>query len=183
MKIIAIAGTGSGCGKTTVACRIIREIPGLGAVKISPRVGESRIEWGPGEPGKDTDLFVAGGAAPVARIIGPREAVGQAWEQIKGHFDGCRGVVVEGTSALEIPGERFVVFVAGDTTGEAREQRNREIAAVSGLIIDRSSHSGLDLSLDALRLFLVGPTRLPSVTQLAVRSDRTPQPARERKVR
>lgn len=102
MKIVAVVGTGSGCGKTTVSCRIIREIPGLGAVKISP-----------GDPGKDTDLFVGSGAVPVARIVGPREAAGQAWELIKGRFNGCRGVVVEGTSALEIPGERSVISLNG----------------------------------------------------------------------
>lgn len=72
MKIIAVVGTGSGCGKTTVACRILAEIPRLGAVKISPRDCESHVEWGAGEPGKDTDLYVGHGAIRVARIIGPR---------------------------------------------------------------------------------------------------------------
>ena len=141
MKIVAVVGTGSGCGKTTVACRILREIPGLGAVKISPREGASRVEWGKGEPGKDTDLYAGSGAAPIARIIGPREAVGSSWEQIKGHFDGCRGVVIEGASVLEIPGERFVVFVVGDTRVDQREERNRAIAVNSDVIIDKSSHS------------------------------------------
>ena len=154
MKIIAVVGTGSGCGKTTVACRILREIPGLGAVKISPRDGASRIEWGAGDPGKDTDLYVECGAAPVARIIGPRESVGHAWELINGRFDECRGVVIEGASALEIQEERFVVFVVGDTLDGEREERNRAIVVKSDLIIDRSSHSGVESSLDVIRAFL-----------------------------
>ena len=161
MKIIAVVGTGSGCGKTTVACRILREIPGLGAVKISPRDDESRVEWGAGEPGKDTDLFTGSGADPVARIIGPREEVGQAWELIKDHFERCRGVVIEGTSALEITGERFVVFVVGDTIEDQRKERNRAIAVKSDLIIDRSSHSGLVSSLDELDSFLAGSSNEP----------------------
>lgn len=156
MKIVAVVGTGSGCGKTTIACRILREIPGLGAVKISPREGESRIEWGAGEPGKDTDLYAGSGAAPVARIIGPREAAGQAWEQVKAKFEGCRGVVIEGTGALQFPGERFVIFVVGDTKSDQREDRNRELAAISDLIVDRSSHSGVELSPDAICTFLAG---------------------------
>lgn len=156
MKIIAVVGTGSGCGKTTVACRILREIPGLGAVKISPREGASRIEWGAGEPGKDTDLYVGSGAVLVARIIGPREAVAQAWELIKGQFEGCQGVVIEGASGLDIPGDRFVVFVVGDTMNDQREQRNREVMAISAVIIDRSSHLSVELSLDEIRTFLAG---------------------------
>ena len=154
MKIVAVVGTGSGCGKTTVACRILREIPGLGAVKISPREGASRIEWGAGVPGKDTDLYVKSGAVTVARIIGPREAVAQAWEVIKGQFKGCRGVVIEGASAIEIPEERFVIFVVGDTKNDKKEQRNREMMAISDIIIDRSSHSIAESIIPAIQTFL-----------------------------
>jgi ABC-type dipeptide/oligopeptide/nickel transport system ATPase component len=120
VKIIAVVGTGSGCGKTTIACRILREIPGLGAVKISPREGASRIEWGAGEPGKDTDLFVRSGAVRVARIIGPREEVGSSWGLMKGEFDGYPGVVFEGASALDLSGDRLVVFVHGDHVSHFR---------------------------------------------------------------
>ena len=159
MKIIAVAGTGSGCGKTTVACQILRAIPGLGAVKISPRDGESRVEWGPGEPGKDTDLFFTNGALLVARIIGPRESVAKSWDLIKGQFKGCKGVVIEGASALGIPGERYVVFVVGNTTEEDRNERNRAIEANSDVIIDRSSHFNHDLLIDSIRLFLSTSSR------------------------
>ena len=157
VKIVAVLGTGSGCGKTTVACRILREFSGLGAVKVSPRPGPGRIQWGAGEEGKDTDLFVRSGATPVARIIGPREAVGQAWEQVKTRFEGCQGVVIEGSGALQIPGERLVVFVVGDTADEEREQRNREATDNTSIIIDRLSHSDVDQSLDKIRAFLFDP--------------------------
>ena len=156
VKIIAVVGTGSGCGKTTVACSILRAIPGLGAVKISPRDGECRIEWGAGEIGKDTDLFVGCGAAPVARIIGPREKVGAAWDMIKAQFGGCKGVVMEGASSLEIPEERFGVFVSANTKDDKREERNRAMVAKSAVIIDRLSHSDIDAHLDAIRLFVAG---------------------------
>lgn len=159
MKIIAVVGTGSGCGKTTVACRILREIPGLGAVKISPRDGESRVEWGAGKPGKDTDLFSASGAVKVARIIGPRDTAGQAWELIKGRFEGCPGVVIEGAGALEIPGERFVVFVVADTGEKMRQERNRAIAAVADLIVDRSARAGAGSFVEVVRSFLAGSVR------------------------
>jgi molybdopterin-guanine dinucleotide biosynthesis protein len=158
MKIIAVVGTGSGCGKTTVACRILQAIPGLGAVKISPHHGESRVEWGAGEPGKDTDLYVGSGAIKVARIIGPRNAVSSTWELIESKFEGCLGVVIEGACALDIPRERLVVFVVGATVEKEREDRNRAIAAVSTIIFEMSSHLTTELPLDKVHTFLAGPS-------------------------
>jgi hypothetical protein len=154
VKIIAVVGTGSGCGKTTVACRILSAIPGLGAVKISPRDGASGVEWGAGEPGKDTDLFVKHGAIRVARIIGPRLAVPTTWEMIKGQFDGCPGVVIEGACALDIPGERYIVFVVGPTVEKGREERNRAIEAISDSIIERSSHFCVESLVEMIKFFL-----------------------------
>lgn len=156
VKIIAVVGTGSGCGKTTAVCSILRAIPGLGAVKISPRDGVSRIEWGPGEPGKDTDLYAGSGAVRVARIIGPRRTVGLTWELIKERFAGCPGVVIEGTSALDIPEERYVVFVVGDSLEEKREERNRSIASMADIMVYRSSRQGAPSLLDVVRTFLAG---------------------------
>lgn len=154
MKIIAVVGTGSGCGKTTVACRILREIPGLGAVKISPREGPSRVEWGAGESGKDTALYVESGAVRVARIIGPRAAVGETWARIEDHFADCRGVLFEGASALGIPAERYVVCVIGEKGEEQREVRNRAMLPNADLIIDRSSHSDADSLEKCIAVFL-----------------------------
>jgi len=161
VKIIAVVGTGSGCGKTTVVCRILRAIPGLGAVKISPREGASRVEWGAGEAGKDTDLFSGNGAVRVARIVGPREMVGPTLGCIKGKFEGCQGVIIEGASALDLPGERYVVFVISNPEDRARDEINREIAIVSDIIIERSSHCGAESLLDAIRAFLAGSARMP----------------------
>ncbi len=158
MKIIAVVGTGSGCGKTTLACRVLREIPGLGAVKISPREGASRVEWGAGEPGKDTALYAAHGAVRVARIIGPREAVGSTWELIKDQFEGCRGVVIEGASALNLPEERFVVFVVGESTDGLQQNKDRAIEAKSTLVIDRSSHFSTEALAEPIRKFLAVST-------------------------
>jgi molybdopterin-guanine dinucleotide biosynthesis protein len=154
VKIIAVVGTGSGCGKTTVVCRILRAIPGLGAVKISPREGTSRVEWGAGEPGKDTALFVGSGAVRVARIIGPRNAVGSTWDLIKDQFEGCQGVVIEGASALGLPGERLVVFVPGSSEAHFREDKNRAIAENSSIIVERSPHFDINLLVKLVRTFL-----------------------------
>ena len=139
MKIIAVVGTGSGCGKTTVACRILQAIPGLGAVKISPRDGASLVEWGAGRPGKDTDLYVRSGAVPVARIIGPRESVAASWAAISSAFKDRPGVVIEGASALDLPGARLVIFIAGAASEAGREHHNRALALKADVLMGQSS--------------------------------------------
>jgi hypothetical protein len=140
VKIVAVVGSGSGCGKTTVICRILQAIPGLGAVKISPREGVSHVEWGRGRPGKDTDLFFASGAAHVARIVGPRNSVVRSWELIKDSFEMYHGVIVEGSRSLDFPGEIFVIFVAGARWREVRQKRNRYFYQIATLIVESSSH-------------------------------------------
>ena len=154
MKIIVIVGSGSGCGKTTIAGRVLRAIPGLGAAKISPREGPTRIEWGPGTPGKDTDLYAASGAAPVARIIGPRDRVLETWQGMSEAFAGCRGVVIEGTPGLDLPGDRYLVFVGADGWREKRPGRNAELALRADVIIERSPEADINKLLDLIRIFL-----------------------------
>jgi len=141
VKLVAVVGSGSGCGKTTVICRILRGIPGLGAVKLSPREGESRVEWGPGEPGKDTDLFARSGAARVARIVGPRESATQTWEEIKAEFGDCRGGLIEGTRAVDFPEAKCILFVAGRQSLAARDERNRVLMTISDVIVELVPHT------------------------------------------
>jgi hypothetical protein len=134
VKIIAVVGSESGSGKTTVACRIFRAIPGLGAVKISPREGEARAEWGAGTADKDTGGYAASGAAVIARIIGPRNSVAVTWGKIRENFRACRAVVMEGRGAIDLPGEKFVIFTVGPGMSE-RPDRTSLIAARSDMII------------------------------------------------
>lgn len=159
MKTIVIVGTGSGCGKTTVACRILRAVPGLGAVKVSPRQEPVRVEWGAGSPGKDTDRYAGCGAAPVARIVAPRDQVAAAWEGVRGGFEGCRGVVIEGSRGLEIPADRLVVFVRGERSRELRPGREAELASKADFIIERVPPEESEGLLESIRSFLSDPIR------------------------
>jgi hypothetical protein len=161
MRIIVVVGTGSGCGKTTAACRILAALPGLGAVKISPRAGPGQVEWGAGAPGKDTDLFARSGADPVARIVGPRELTVAAWQGIRERFAGCRGVVIEGAGALDFAGERYVVFVAGETREAGRRERDQAIAALADLQLSRASPEAQTALVAGVRAFLARPSGAP----------------------
>jgi hypothetical protein len=135
VKIVAVAGSGSGCGKTSVICGLLRAIPGLGAVKISPREGSLTVEWGPGGSGKDTALYNAAGAAQVARIVGSRGRVPEAWETVRTSLVECRGIIVEGSAALDLPDPKRIVFVVGGSGACARPERAKRIAQVADWIV------------------------------------------------
>jgi hypothetical protein len=135
VKLIAVVGSASGSGKTGVACAILRAIPGLGAVKISPRVGPARVERGAGASGKDTARYAGCGAAAVARLVVPREGVLVAWEQVRQEFERLPGVIVEGAGALELPASRFTIFVAAPATLGERLERDERLAAAATCIV------------------------------------------------
>lgn len=138
MKVIAVAGSGSGSGKTTLVCRILSAMPGLGAVKISPRETVTPVvEWGSGSGGaaKDTARYAAAGAVRVARIVAPRELVPRYWEEAAAGMSGCRGVVVEGSRSLEVGKERFGILVAGGREAGERPERLGGILAKIHLVI------------------------------------------------
>jgi len=135
MKVIAVVGSASGSGKTKLACAILGAIPGLGAVKISPRGGRPRVEWGAGGAGKDTSRYAASGASLVARIVGPRERVIEAWAGVRGSLDRLRGVVVEGAGALALPAERFTILVVAPESLGERPERDARLAASADFVV------------------------------------------------
>jgi len=140
LKIVAIVGSGSDCGKTTVACAILRGIPGVGAVKISPRDEPPRVEWGPGASGKDTSRYAESGAAKVARIVAPRGGATRLWGEVRSGFEGCAGILVEGSGAVDLPGEAFVIFLAGGAPPTDRLERNARLLASADLIVLNHPH-------------------------------------------
>jgi hypothetical protein len=137
VKVIAVTGTGSGSGKTSFVVRLLRAIPGLGAVKISPRPGATSVEWGTGSAGegKDTARYLAAGAVRAARIIGPRGSAGQVWKDVELGMAGCRAVVVEGSGALEIGQPRLGILVAGGHEASERPERLGMILSKVDLVL------------------------------------------------
>lgn len=149
VKVIAVVGSGSGCGKTTLVCRILEAVPGLGAVKVSPREGEPRVEWGPGVPGKDTSRYAACGAVKVARIVAPRSRVAEVWERVAPEFAGCAGVVVEGGGNLPREGRLTILVLAPGGCRERPERAAGLLAAADIVVAGLAPDSG-EL-LDAIR--------------------------------
>ncbi len=155
MKMIAVVGSGSDSGKTTLVCRILAAVPGLAAVKISPREGECRVEWGPGERGKDTARFAASGAVKVARIVGPRPQVPQLWERLRAGLAGMKGVVVEGAGSVGCRCEKLTIFAASADHLMARPERDEALIAAADLVVialPTPNHNGPPCKVDLSHL-------------------------------
>lgn len=120
MKLIVVSGDGSGVGKTLLAQKLLRLLPGWSAIKVTISKGDCPRMRSCGtceqlkedfkivddeeiisEPDKDTSRLKEAGAENVlwlqARPEGLKEGLRKTLERLKG----CRGVIVEGTSVLK----------------------------------------------------------------------------------
>lgn len=93
------------------------------------------MEWGAGEPGKDTARFAASGASLVARIVGPRDRVAEVWDGMRQRLAGAPAVLVEGAGALALAEERFTVLVAAAAMLGKRPERDQRLAAAADYIV------------------------------------------------
>jgi molybdopterin-guanine dinucleotide biosynthesis protein len=149
-KIVAVSGLSSNTGKTTLACELIKRLPGWEAIKLTRghyrscgkdpsgccvsdllrdepliRSGrESNYEFG-----KDTGRFWDAGAADVHWVIVNEDQVqagiNEALSRVK-----SAGVIVEGNSFLEYVEPDFAIMCAraGDNKLKSSARRNLEKA-------------------------------------------------------
>jgi molybdopterin-guanine dinucleotide biosynthesis protein len=132
MKIICVAGASSGVGKTTVACGMLRRLPGWAALKVTRshlggpcphRKGCNvcatlkqpyrLLEMAPGKDaaGKDTWRLREAGASRVFWLIARPEAVRRGLKKALRLLGSAPGVVIEGNSAVPLAGADLVIMV------------------------------------------------------------------------
>jgi molybdopterin-guanine dinucleotide biosynthesis protein len=132
MRIICVAGASSGVGKTTVACGMLRHLPGWAALKVtrSHRRGPCPhgracnvcatlkrpyrlLEMTPENdlPDKDTWRLREAGALRVLWLITRPEAIGRGLKQALRRLKSVPGVVIEGNSAVPLVDADLVVMV------------------------------------------------------------------------
>jgi hypothetical protein len=138
MSIICIAGTSSGVGKTTVACGLLRYLPGWAAIKVTrchlrgpcphqrgcnvcmTLTGSYQLREMTSAndvSGKDTWRLREAGASRVLWLIAQPEAVERGLKKALARLKSAPGVVVEGNAAVPWLGADLVVMVkrqAGD---------------------------------------------------------------------
>lgn len=132
MRSIVIAAPSANCGKTFLACALVRALPGAQALKITrfhreehcpvhgvndqgqdncdgcaPAPAGFELIDDPGilaTPGKDTDRLAKAGANPVLWLRAAPASFEYALHKAKGRFSSDRPLVIEGNSAATVSG-------------------------------------------------------------------------------
>jgi molybdopterin-guanine dinucleotide biosynthesis protein len=150
MKIICVAGASSGVGKTTVACGLLRHLPGWAALKVTRSHGVGpcphhrrgctvcaaldqpfRLQEMTSEndlPEKDTWRLRQAGASRVFWLTAQPEAVARGLKQSLRKLKAAPGVVIEGNSAVPLVEADLVVMVrrrGGEMSPSARAAAGR----------------------------------------------------------
>jgi molybdopterin-guanine dinucleotide biosynthesis protein len=117
---IGITGSKSGVGKTALAERLLRRLPGWGAIKFTKSdiytsvVDEADVLR---EEGKDTARLLAAGADRVVWVKSPGplgdkdEELAEAMMLAMDRLSGLPGVIIEGNSAVEVLKPDIVIFI------------------------------------------------------------------------
>jgi molybdopterin-guanine dinucleotide biosynthesis protein len=147
--IVAVSGLSSNTGKTTLACELIRRLPGWEAIKLTrghyrscgkdpqgccvsdllrdePLIRSGRANY---EKGKDTGRFWDAGAANVHWVIVNEDQVEAGIKQALSSVQ-SEGVIVEGNSFLEHVETDFAIICAraGDNKMKSSARRTLEKA-------------------------------------------------------
>ena len=123
MNMVCIGGLSSGCGKTSVACLLLKAFPGWAAAKVTPSRPDDVCPRGshcdacrppegsyevlfdaqiPERPGKDTSRFAEAGASRVAFVRALPGCLPAALEFTLAQLSGTPGVIVESTTAMPL---------------------------------------------------------------------------------
>jgi molybdopterin-guanine dinucleotide biosynthesis protein len=135
-RIIGIGGSGSGAGKTTIACRILESFGGWGAIKYTKTSFYSSITDEPDilmKEGKDTKRFFDSGAEKVLWIQSPFSELDEILPLALEMLSSVEGIVAEGNSLVEILRPDIVIFASG-ADGKIKSGAER-ILQISDIII------------------------------------------------
>jgi len=131
--VVAVAGGGSGSGKTSLICSLLGRFARAGAVKIAGRHERfgSLVTSAPeviDAPGKDTARYRRAGAAGVVLVAGEgEERIGNLRRALR-MLRGLSPVFVEGGDAVRSLDADLKVFVEAD----GRRDEKRDAAALRG---------------------------------------------------
>jgi molybdopterin-guanine dinucleotide biosynthesis protein len=167
--VVAVAGLSSNVGKTTVACELLRRLPGWEAIKVTkghyrscgrdaeaccvshllrdePVVRSQRHDTA--TAGKDTGRYWAAGAANVHWVIATAAQVGEGVrEALRRVSPDSPGVVVEGTSFVETVPAGYVLLVGRADSRDVKRSAVRVAHSADILLVSRGgAEEALQLS-------------------------------------
>jgi len=158
-SILAVVGPHSGCGKSTFVLHLLREIGGMGCLKVSPA-----HDWSPeaaesaelvGEdfylesaarlkrPGKDTALYLAAGALEVKRLRHRNEGLRPGLRAALELFPPSMPITLESSSALNWVSAKAIVLVIRPPMKEMKPSTAGLLSQVTDILINApGAHTG-----------------------------------------
>lgn len=153
--IVAVSGLSSNTGKTTLACELIKRLPGWEAIKLTrghyrscgkdpsgccvsdllrdePLIRSGRESNY--EKGKDTGRFWDAGATNVHWVIVNEKQVGQGISEALARVE-TAGVIVEGNSFLEFIDPDFAIICARAGENKLKTSARRTLAKADVLYL------------------------------------------------
>jgi hypothetical protein len=180
--ILSVIGPHSGCGKTTFVIHLLRRVPGLGCLKVSPAhewsdatiegaeaVGQNFFLEGSASlnrSGKDTARYIEAGAAQVRRLRHRAAGLATGLQVALGRFPAGMPVVVESSSAVALLKPVAVILVVRPPLREMKPATESILARVTDLMINASNHEGLATG-EGDRLLEAFPSLAPQFTWFA----------------
>ncbi|MDP2938934.1 MAG: hypothetical protein Q8O13_02475 [Candidatus Omnitrophota bacterium] len=120
MRTIVVSGTRSGIGKTFLAQKLLKQLPGWSALKVTVSKKNCPHERNCGicseiknpfyiikdkhiinQKGKDTSRLKSAGAKQVIWLKAKPEGLRKGLNQALSEFSNCEGIIIEGTSVLK----------------------------------------------------------------------------------
>lgn len=136
--LLGIGGSRSGAGKTTVACEILQNLPGWGAIKYTKSSLYGSITDDIkvlSEKGKDTKRFLDSGAGKVLWVRAPFHELPEILPMAVEMLSNFKGIIVEGNSAIDILRPDIVIFVSGPE-GEIKSGAERILRMADIVVFD-----------------------------------------------
>jgi hypothetical protein len=150
--ILSVVGPHSGCGKTTFIVQLLRQIPGLGCLKVSPArdwpseaeltatvSGEDyylepkpRLE----DPTKDTALYLAAGAVQTERLRHRREGLAPGLQAALSQYPPDVSVIIESSSAVRHLDPVAVILIVRPPIQEMKPGSEAILPRVTHLLVN-----------------------------------------------
>ncbi|HXI24157.1 MAG TPA: hypothetical protein VNG71_09870 [Pyrinomonadaceae bacterium] len=166
--IVAVSGLSSNTGKTTLACELIRSLPGWEAIKLTrghyrscgkdpngccvsdllrdePLIRSGRESNY--EKGKDTGRFWDAGAANVHWVIVSEDQVEQGISQALARVESS-GVIVEGNSFLEFINPDYAITCARAGENRLKTSARRTLEKADALYLSTIDYVDRDLVIE-----------------------------------
>ena len=136
--LLGIGGGRSGAGKTTVACEILRKLPGWGAIKYTKTFFYGSITDDIdilSQKGKDTRRLLDSGAGKVVWVRAPFYELPEILPMAVEMLSQLKCIVIEGNGAIEVLRPDIVIFVSG-SEGKIKDGAEKILTMADIVVFD-----------------------------------------------